>query len=152
MDQDVLSFKNARPPQEFIDEVFALDVRTLDTIDERKISQYAMALAQYLIYFRAKQNEAKAESFRLQRKLELSTTQLLTKDILNQYKTKKDAMSYLTANTQELYELDERIEEIKTELTLLDGIDKTIQEYIATFKRELTRRENELWEIRRERR
>jgi len=151
MDKGVLSFKNAKPIQEFINEIFALDIRTLDTIDDRKVSQYASALAQYLIYFRSQQNEARAEAFRLNKTLELSTTQLLTIDILKQYKTKKDAMSYLIANTKELFDLDEKIENLKIELMLIEDIDKSIQEYIATFKRELTRRENELWEIRRER-
>jgi hypothetical protein len=33
----------------------------------------------------------------------------------------------------------------------VDGIDKTVSELIATFKRELTRRENELYTTRRER-
>ena len=151
MDRDVLVFKNTKPNNDFVDEVFRLDIRTLDTIDDRLISKYASVLSQYLIYFKYQQNTAKAEMYRLQRKLELSTTQLITKDILKQYKTKRDAMSYLTANTQDLYIMDGKIEDLKVELILIEGIDKTIQEYIATLKRELTRRENELWETRMER-
>jgi len=151
MDRDVLVFKNTKPNNDFVDEVFRLDIRTLDTIDDRLISKYASVLSQYLIYFKYQQNSAKAEMYRLQRKLELSTTQLITKDILKQYKTKRDAMSYLTANTKDLYIMDGKIEDLKVELILIEGIDKTIQEYIATLKRELTRRENELWETRMER-
>ena len=40
------------------------------------------------------------------------------------------------------------IELLQDELFLLDGVDKTIQELIAAFKRELTRRENELYQRR----
>ena len=152
MDKGVLSFKEVKPDMNVVNEVFRLDVTTIPHMNGAKISEYMSAMAQYLIYFKAQQNEGKAELFKLQRQMELSTTQLLTTDILKQYKTKKDAMSYLTANTKELSELEERIENTKSELTLIDGIDKTIQEYIATFKRELTRRENELWETRMERR
>jgi len=43
------------------------------------------------------------------------------------------------------------MEALQDELLLLEGIDKTISELIATFKRELTRRENELYATRQER-
>ena len=82
MDKSVLSFKGVRPDQDFIDEIFKLDVRKLDTLDDRIVSQYAIGLSQYLIFFRAQQNEAKAEQFRIQRKLDLSINQLLTSDIV----------------------------------------------------------------------
>ena len=44
------------------------------------------------------------------------------------------------------------IEDIDFELKETEGMDKVIPEYIAVFKRELTRRENELWHTRNERR
>lgn len=152
MDKGVLSFREVNPDMDVVNEVFRMDVKSISHIEGPKVSEYMSAMTQYLIYFKAQQNEAKADLFKLQRKMELSTTQLLTTDILKQYKTKKDAMLYLVANTQELSELEGQIEALKSELTLIDGIDKTIHEYIATFKRELTRRENELWETRMERR
>jgi len=152
MDKGVLSFSEVKPDYDFIRQVFEMDVRTLDVIDGSELSQYALALSQYLIYFKYQQNQSKAGLFKLERELELATSQLLTSDIMKTYKTKGNAVAYITSNTKELYEKEQKIEELKMELMLLDGIDKTIQEYIATFKRELTRRENELWETRMERR
>jgi hypothetical protein len=151
MDKGVLSFKAVSPDMDIVNEVFKLDVKNISHIDGAKVSEYMSAMTQYLIYFKSQQNEGKAEAFKLQRQMDLSTTQLLTSDIIKQYKTKADARMYLIANTKELSDLEDRIENTKVELMLIDGIDKTIHEYIAIFKRELTRRENELWETRMER-
>ena len=152
MDKGVLLFREVKPDMDVVNDVFRMDVKDISHIAGAKISEYMSAMTQYLIFFKSQQNEGKAELFKLHRQMDLSTTQLLTTDILKQYKTKKDAMSYLVANTKELGALEERIENLRSELTLIDGIDKTIHEYIDTFKRELTRIENELWETRMERR
>jgi hypothetical protein len=44
-----------------------------------------------------------------------------------------------------------RLDEIDQELLYIEGVDKSIGELIATLKRELTRRENELYAVRMER-
>jgi len=43
------------------------------------------------------------------------------------------------------------MEPLKDEIVLVEGMDKVIGELISSFKRELTRRENELYRIRQER-
>lgn len=152
MDKSVLSFSEIKPNQDFMRQVFELDVRTLSSVDDLTISQYALALSQYLIFFKYQQNLSRADVFKLERALELSVSQLLTDDIMKQYKTKVNATAYIISNTADLYAQEKKLEEIKSELMLLEGIDKMIQEYIATLKRELTRREQELWETKMERR
>ena len=65
---------------------------------------------------------------------------------LKEHKTKKDAKAALVLSNQVLNKLQEEIDALEDELVLLDGMDKTIMELIAAFKRELTRRENELYQ------
>ena len=151
MDKEVLYFQNMKPSDELIEEIFRYDVRVLESTDDITLSKYAIALAQYLIYFKSQINTTKVESVRKRRVLDSGVNQLITKDILKQYKTKSDASGYIISNTQELSRLNDEIDSLKNELVLIDGIDKTVSELIATFKRELTRRENELYTTRRER-
>ncbi len=151
MDKEVLYFQNMKPSDELIEEIFRYDVRVLESTDDITLSKYAIALAQYLIYFKSQINKTKVESVRKRRVLDFGVNQLITKDILKQYKTKSDASGYIISNTQELSRLNDEIDSLKNELVLIDGIDKTVSELIATFKRELTRRENELYTTRRER-
>ena len=44
-----------------------------------------------------------------------------------------------------------KLDNLHTELLQTEGIDKCISELVATLKRELTRRENELYQVRVER-
>lgn len=147
----MLSFKHTKPDKDFIESIFAFDVRKLEQTDSLKISQFVIALSQYSIYFKSKQNETKAEIVKKQRFIDATVIQLITKDVLKEYTTKTAASTYIIENTEVLYKAKKVIEGFKDELILLEGVDKSISEYIAAFKRELTRRENELWQTKKER-
>lgn len=151
MDEGVLLFNNMRPDKSFIEEVFKFDARNLEHTDSSEISKYAITLSQYLIYFKSQVNETKVNIYKKKRFVENSVNQLITKDVLKQYKTKRDATYFIIANTASLNEAQDSIEALEEELILVEGVDKAISELIATFKRELTRRENELYQIRQER-
>lgn len=152
MDDGVFVFQKVKPRIDFIEEVLTCDVRKLEQMDSSIISQYTLALSQYSIYFKSQSNQTKAEIFHKQRIIETTTSQLITKDVLKEYKTKKDASVYIISSTEELSLIEENMSELKEQLMLLDGIDKTISEYIACFKRELTRRADERWQTDKERR
>ena len=151
MDSGMMLFKKVQPDTEFISEILEYDVRKLESTDGVTISKYAMALAQYLIYFKSKLNETKVEIHRKQRVLDGAVNQLLTSEILKQYKTKTAAHEFIVSSTLELNTVRDEIDILKDELMLLDGVDKQVSDLIAVFKRELTRRENELYQIRKER-
>ena len=148
MENDVFLYQKSHPDQSFIDHIFAYDVRNLESTDDVEISKFVIALSQYLIYFKSKTNESKQHLHQKQRLLEASVVQLLDDDIVKKYKAKKDAVSYLIYNTQALNEIQNEIDVLHDESYILEGIDKTISELIAAFKRELTRRENELYQRR----
>lgn len=148
MDKDVLTFQKVTIDKDFIDTIFQFNVRDLESISSLNISQYSIALSQYLIYIKSKINKTRANIVTKERFIDSTIFQLLTSDILKKYKTKKDATAYIVASNEDLFKLQEEIHSLKQELILVDGIDKTISDYISTFKRELTRRENELWQHR----
>jgi hypothetical protein len=150
MNEELLKFKKVKPNKDLIDEIFTYDVNTLDATDGVIISKYAVALAQYLIFYKAEINNTKIEVFRKQRFIDATVGQLLTKDLQKRYKTKKDAYSFIVNSNEELFKIQSDIFRLEDELMLVEGIDRTISELIATFKRELTRRENELYTVRRE--
>ena len=151
MDPGVFAFQKVKPKLDFIEEILTCDVRKLEQIDSSTISQYSLAMSQYSIYFKSQINQTKAELFHKQRILDTTVTQLLTKDILKKYKTKKDASVYIISSTEDLSLTEDSMYDLKEQLMLLDGIDKTISEYIACFKRELTRRADEHWQLNKER-
>ena len=151
MDPGVFAFQKVKPKLDFIEEILTCDVRKLEHMDSSTISQYSLAMSQYSIYFKSQINQTKAEIFHKQRILETTVTQLLTKDVLKKYKTKKDASVYIISSTEDLSLTEDIVYDLKEQLMLLDGIDKTISEYIACFKRELTRRADEHWQLNKER-
>lgn len=151
MDAGMMLFKKVKPDQDFISEILEYDVKKLESTSSITLSKYATALAQYLIYFKSKTNETKVEIHRKQRILDGAVNQLLNSTILKEYKNRTNAYEYIVSNTQELSAIRNKINNFKDELLLLDGVDKTISELVATLKREMTRRENELYQTRKER-
>ncbi|HLD90904.1 MAG TPA: hypothetical protein VI911_07830 [Patescibacteria group bacterium] len=151
MQKDLNASTHINVDKDFIDSIFAYNVRNLEITDSLILSQYVIALSQYLIYFKSKLNENKVEIRRKQRFIDNTINQLLTKELIKEYKTKKDASAYLIDNTENLYKIQVEMDDLKDQEFLLDGVDKTISELIASFKRELTRRENEQWQTRKER-
>lgn len=151
MDPAVMSFQNINVEQTLVDEIWKFNPRSLGNLDGVTISMYSIALAQFLIYFKSEQNQTKAKIAKKKKLFESSIAIVLDADVLKKYKTKTAATDYLVNTNANLSQLNDQMDEMKLELMKLDGIDKTISEYIATFKRELTRRENELYAIRAER-
>lgn len=151
MDSGVYSFSKIKINKNLLDEVWSFDPMTLDSLDNITVSRYAIALSQYLIYYRYEINKTKADLTKKKRLFDNSMSLSLDEAIIKKYKTKKAASDYLVNTNTDLSILDDDINNLQDELTILDGIDKTISEYIATFKRELTRREQELFTIRAER-
>lgn len=153
MDNGLYSYRNVQINKNFLDEVWKFDPMTLESKDTLTISKYSIALAQYLVFFRSEFNKSKAMLVKKKRLLEASLIIATgNKDIQKKFKTKKEAVEYLLSTVPELTKLDEETTVLQEELNHLDGIDKATSEYIATFKRELTRREKELLTIRSERR
>ena len=148
MESDVFLYQKSHPNQSFIDHIFAYDVRNLESTDDIEISKFVIALSQYLIYFKNQTNQAKQHLSQKKRLLDASVAQLLDDEIVKKYKAKKDATAFLIYNTQALNEIQNDIDQLHDENYLLDGVDRSISELIAAFKRELTRRENELYQKR----
>jgi hypothetical protein len=151
MDKDIFCFEKIKISKSLLDEIWAFDPRTLDQIEGKNLSRYAIALAQYLIYYNMQRNKTKAEVHKLSKFVERTISISITPDIQKTYGTKTTASAFLIATVPELSEAQEKLDNFYYELNLIEGMDKSISELIATIKRELTRRENELYAIRRER-
>lgn len=152
--EDALSYKNISPDFNFLDEVWKFDPKTLDIVDGITLSKYGMALAQYLIFYTYQRNLVKAEIYRISSYIErrVASECVDNADLLKKLKTKTSVQDYLVTNNDDLMKRQEILDKLHIELIYTEGIDKTISELIATIKRELTRRENELYEVRMERR
>ena len=146
MENALLLYQKCKPESSLIDQVSSYDVRTLENTDDLFISRSVIALSQYLVYFKSQYNITKSSITNKERVMEGVLFGLITAEVLKEYKTKKDAKAALVLSNQVLNKLQEEIDALEDELVLLDGMDKTIMELIAAFKRELTRRENELYQ------
>lgn len=151
MDKGVKLFENVKPDIEYINEILTFNAQNLDSLESTTVSKYAVALSQYLIYFKAETNRARVAIHQKQRALDTGINQVLTKDVLKQYKTKTAAVEYIMSNSPELTIIKSGIDRLRDELMIVEGVDKTISDLVATLKRDLTRRENELYTIRKER-
>lgn len=154
MDADVLSFTNVKVDNGLLNEIWCLDPRTLEHIDGAKLSSYAMALAQYLIYFTYQRNLAKAEQYKENKYIDRTISLIMSSDTeyIKKYKTKAAATDFIISNNESLMHSQTKLDAVQEELVVIEGVDKAISELIATIKRELTRRENELHQVRMERR
>lgn len=151
MDKEVLYFRDMKPDKGFIEKIFHFDVRKLEGIDGIEISKYCIALSQYLIFLKYQINKTKSDLLNKKRLVEGTLDILLTKKLIKDYGTKTNAVAHIMSTSKKLINLNSEMEPLKDELVLVEGMDKAIGELIASFKRELTRRENELYRIRQER-
>jgi hypothetical protein len=148
MEPGLLLVNKAQPIESFVSQVFEYDVRTLGQTTGEYIAQCIIALSQYNIYFKNKCNEKQVLLSQKERLIESTLFHLITPAIIKEFKTKKDARMSLLLTDPTLNAIQLEIEVLQDELYLLDGMDKTISELTASFKRELTRRENELYQQR----
>lgn len=152
MDEGIYSYINIKINRSLLDQIWNFDPLTLGSLDALTVSQYSIALAQYLIYYRHEVNKTKAEVVKKRKSLDSSLSMILDAVLIKKLKTKSAAEDYILNTIPELGAAAKEIDNLQEELIKVDGIDKSISEYIATFKRELTRREQELFTIRAERR
>lgn len=151
MENDVLSFAKVAPNNDLIDQIWTFDVSTLDSMADITISKYTIALAQWLVYYRAQVNIQQAKVNKLKSDLEIALGAILTPELIKERGNKTAAVSYLISTDRTIGHLDTTIRRIKDDLVKVEGIDRAVSELIAAFKRELTRRENELYTTRKER-
>lgn len=135
-----------------IETVLNFNYYHIETLTDLDLSKYSIILAQYLIYFKWQLNKTKVDHLKAKNRLETTLFHLLSVDVIKKYKTKTDARTSLINSTSELISMNEEIELLEYELILAEGLDKPIQEMINVFKREQSRRENELSTSRFERR
>lgn len=154
MDKDLLTCAKVTINRDLLQEIWTLDPRKLDSIDGAVLSSYALALAQYLVYFNYQRNLILAEKHKLSKYVDRTVSLILTtdKEYSKKYKTKSSAADFIITTNTSLMEAQSKLDDIQIELMWIEGVDKTLIELIATIKRELTRRENELYQIRVERR
>jgi len=152
MDNGVMSFNKIEINNGFLEQIWKFNPITLGSLDDLTVSQYSICLAQYLIFFRSELNQTKAIIAKKKKLLDSSIAIALDANIIKMYKTKTAAIDFIKNSNPELSELEQEIGDLTAEVIRIDGIDKAVSEYIATFKRELTRREKELFAVRAERR
>lgn len=123
--------------------IFNFDYNKLDTVDSSVLTKYCVVIAQYLIYYQFTLNKLKVEIKINERFIESVIGSTLTKNFVSKFSTKKDALLNLMNTDAAMLEANERLNNAKDELMLIEGIDKHLTELIGIFKRELTRREHE---------
>jgi len=151
MDKDLLSYEKIKPNQDLIDEIWNFDVKNLEAVSDTKISKYTIALGQWLIYYKSQTNIARADLNKKQSDLEFVIASVLTPEDVKRHGTKTASVAYLMQNDSTISRMQDDINRIKSDLTRTEGIDKAVSELIAAFKRELSRRESELYTLRKER-
>jgi len=136
------------PKNEYImDEIFLFDVRNLEATPSIKISQFIIGLSQFIIYFSSQVNKTKASLMQKRNMIEYYVTR---SDI--KAKTKAEKYHKVIDANPELVQIELGIKSEEQELALVENREKYLLELINSFKRELTRRDNEIKMIRTERR
>ena len=131
---------NKMPRNETImSEIFQFDVNNLEATDSIKISQFIIGLSQFIIYFGSQVNKTKVE---LMQKRSIVDSYVFKSELKGRTKDEK-RRKVIDAN-DELKQIEIGINLKEQELALVENREKYLMELINSFKRELTRRENEL--------
>mgnify|MGYP000084753305 CR=1 FL=1 len=137
-------FEDIDPEKELVSKVLSIDPNKIEYLSDVEVSKYSLVLAQFLVYYKYQYNKVKGEQLRIKRLIDYTVFQLLTDDLIKKCRTKAEARQYLISSNSELYNLNDKLFELDNELVLTEGMDKSIQEMINVFKKEMTRREYEL--------
>jgi hypothetical protein len=133
--------------EDIMKEIFEFNVRDLDATSSLKISQFVMGLSQFIIYFGYQVNKTRVS---LMQKRDAIESYISKSDIKG--RTKAERKQKVIDANPELKQIELSIKIAEQELALVENREKYLLELINSFKRELTRRENEMKMVRTERR
>jgi hypothetical protein len=144
--EDLMVYK--MPKNEYLmDEIFAFDPRNLEATPSSKLSEYAIGLSQFLIYFSSQINATKVKLMQKNRTIDIAVAK---SDIKGG--TKAEKRQKVIDDSTELHQIDVDIHALEGEVRMTEGLEKYYVELINALKRELTRRDQELKFSRDERR
>jgi hypothetical protein len=121
-----------------MDEIFAFDPRNLEATESAKISQYAIGLSQFLVFFTSQINKSKVL---LMQKEHIVDSYVAQSDI--KAKTVQEKRIKVIEASAELKIISDAIELLECEIQMTENLEKYYIELINSLKRELTRREVE---------
>jgi len=122
-----------------MEEIFSFDPRNLEAAPSAKISQYAIGLAQFLIFFTSQINKTKVLITQKHRYIEVKVAQSEIKS-----KTQQEKRRLVIDASPELQKVEEDLEKYECEIKMTENLEKYYTELINAFKRELSRREFEM--------
>ncbi len=144
--EDLMMYKMPRN-NDLMDEIFRFDPRQLEATSAAKISQYAIGLSQFLVFFVSQINKSRVLLTQKNRVIDMRVAQ---SDI--KAKTLVEKRGQVIAANADLQQIEEEIELLECEIKMTENVEKYYIELINSFKRELTRRESEMKFARDERR
>lgn len=144
--EELMIFKMPRN-QTIMDEIFQFDPRNLEALPSTKLSEYAIGLAQFLIYFQSQLNASKVKLIQKSRVIDIYVNKSDVKG-----GTKAERRQKVIDNNPELQDISKEIECLEAELKMTENLERYYTELINAFKRELSRRDTELRFARDERR
>lgn len=125
--------------KDLMEEIFSFDPRNIEITSSEKISQYAIGLAQFLVYFTSQINSSKVKLIQKKRIIDLYVNK---SDI--KAKTKSEKYIKVVESNVELKKIETDLEALECELQMTENLEKYYIELINAFKRELGRREFEM--------
>jgi hypothetical protein len=123
---------------DLMDEIFAFDPRNLEATPSAKVSQYAIGLSQFLIFFTSQINKSKVL---LMQKERIVDSYVAQSDI--KAKTVQEKRIKVIESSPELKIISDAMELLECEIQMTENLEKYYIELINSLKRELTRREVE---------
>jgi hypothetical protein len=121
-----------------MEEIFAFDPRNLEATPSDKVSQYAIGLSQFLIFFTSQINKSKVLLMQKERIIDSYVAQ---SDI--KAKTVQEKRIKVIEASAELKIISDAVELLECEIQMTENLEKYYIELINSLKRELTRREVE---------
>lgn len=128
--------------QTIVDKALSFNVRDLDTVPDTDITKMIVGLSQYLVYVSLQINKAKIQKITLEREIEIDVVTFLATSGLSKG-TKAEKRMMAVGSSAALSKKDEDLQEIVVECVLLENIDKYLEFYVNSMKKELHRRERE---------
>lgn len=134
--EDMLLHYSA-PNRNLVVEVMQFDAEGLSDLIDEQLSKYIVVLGQYLVMLQYNNNLKTIERALISKSLEFAVNKSkVTEDFPAGSKTDKAKRAWVLANVEEARELDEQLTIADAELTLMSGMNSSVEALLNALKKE----------------
>lgn len=135
-----LMFDYCRPNDTILQKALNFNASLLDSLEDSDLSKFIIALGQYLVYLKYKENECSIKKIELNKQYEYECFKKIFEVKWKTNTPVKEKMRFVSSNDLELKALEKEKDIAESEYAILEGMYGAFLEYLNAYKKEQGRR------------